>query len=275
MNNIKMDDNIIETPVQGKTFSLYGDACDTNNYYSDIDKIARLCLEKCPDIRKLINLLEEESGKKRFLKKQLIKNDPGSLINFIVNITHGILSKYTKMTGPHLRELPVYKSLTDRILSTSEEQYHLYMLEIALINMEFKEAFKKSEVKLAFLPHCLRDFNANCRSEVEGLDNVCKSCSKICMVNRVSGLLKKYNIKPYIWMSANIKSIFTKMKNEKRDLGVLGIACVPELISGMRLCLRRNIPVIGIPLNANRCARWTGSFHQTFVNTEELEKLLI
>ncbi|MDD5772686.1 MAG: hypothetical protein PHX78_04375 [bacterium] len=55
-----------ESPVQGKTFSLYGNACDTNNYYNDIDKIIRLCLEKCPDRRILIHLLEEKSGKGEF-----------------------------------------------------------------------------------------------------------------------------------------------------------------------------------------------------------------
>ncbi|MEW6087100.1 MAG: DUF116 domain-containing protein [bacterium] len=269
MDNTKTSDNIVETPVQGKTFSLYGDTPDTRNYYSDVNKIIGLCLAKCPDRKKLISLLECASG-----KKQLKTNDPGSLVNFIVRITHEKLSKYTKMTCTHLKELPFHKRLTDKTLATSEEQYHLFMLEIALINMEFKESFKKAEEKLAFLPHCLRDLSANCRSQVEGLDNVCKSCSKICMINRVSRLLKKYNVKPYIWMNANIKSVFKKMEKEKRSLGVLGIACIPELISGMRLCMRRNIPVVGIPLNANRCARWIGAFHQTFVNMEELEKLL-
>jgi len=61
---------------------------------------------------------------------------------------------------------------------------------------------------------------------------------------------------------------------EKRTFGVLGIACIPELISGMRRCRKNNIPVVGIPLNANRCIRWFGEFFPNSIDLDELEKLL-
>ena len=34
------------------------------------------------------------------------------------------------------------------------------------------------------------------------------------------------------------------------------------------------MPVVGIPLNANRCARWTGAFHPTSTSAEQVAKLL-
>ena len=58
--------------------------------------------------------------------------------------------------------------------------------------------------------------------------------------------------------------------------GILGIACIPEgLVWGLRKCQEYHIPAIGLPLDANRCARWMGSFHENSVNLEELERLIV
>jgi hypothetical protein len=43
---------------------------------------------------------------------------------------------------------------------------------------------------------------------------------------------------------------------------------------GMRLCLHTGIPPVGIPLNANRCARWMDQAHETSFSLEQLEELL-
>jgi len=44
---------------------------------------------------------------------------------------------------------------------------------------------------------------------------------------------------------------------------------------GMRLCIEMDIPPVGIPLDANRCARWMEKAHETSFNMEELEKLIM
>jgi hypothetical protein len=75
-------------------------------------------------------------------------------------------------------------------------------------------------------------------------------------------------------MTANLSALFRKVKKEGNSLGVLGIACVPELVRGMRMCLKYDVPVVGVPLDANRCARWWGEFHSNTVNLVKLESLL-
>ncbi len=101
-----------------------------------------------------------------------------------------------------------------------------------------------------------------------------QGCSGVCDINAVSKILRRHGVQPYIWMTANLQSLFRKLKKEGRHLGVLGIACIPELVSGMRLCARAEVPVVGIPLDANRCARWWGEFYPNTVNLQQLEKLL-
>jgi hypothetical protein len=106
------------------------------------------------------------------------------------------------------------------------------------------------------------------------MDYVCKSCSKNCYINFASNILKEFEVEPYIWMTASQRALFKKQTDGRKDIGVLGIACIPELIRGMRMCLKKNIPVVGIPLDANRCARWMGEFHPNTVNLEKLKELV-
>jgi hypothetical protein len=75
-------------------------------------------------------------------------------------------------------------------------------------------------------------------------------------------------------MEGDIKQLAKYTLNEKKTFGVLGIACIPELIWGMRKCRKNGIPVVGVPLNANRCIRWFGKFLPNSVDLRELEKLI-
>jgi hypothetical protein len=108
----------------------------------------------------------------------------------------------------------------------------------------------------------------------DGIDYVCKGCSKNCWINHAGMLLKRHGVQPYIWMSADIRTLFRNLRMKGKSLGVLGIACIPELVNGMRMCMRLGIPVIGIPLNANRCIRWMGDYHPSSINLEKLEGIL-
>jgi len=38
--------------------------------------------------------------------------------------------------------------------------------------------------------------------------------------------------------------------------------------------MRAGVPVVGVPLDANRCARWWGEFHPNAVNLNILQTLL-
>ena len=156
-----------------------------------------------------------------------------------------------------------------------EEKYHLYMLEIELVNRIYREDFKSSEYKFALMAHCLRDFRPGCRSEEGEFEAVCRGCTEDCFIHLGSVLLEKYGIKPYIYVEMNQGRLFRRLKQEHPSIGGRGIACIPELAMGMRLCIRIGIPPDGIPLNANRCTRWMSQAHEISFNLEKLEELLM
>ena len=261
--------------IAGKTYTLFGSKSSSDEYYQKISLLADRVLEQERDIKAVIATLERASRKKRSLRKQLhtsLSRDP--LVHFVLTQAQEILAPHTTLVKAHLQELSFLKRF-DATLFTSEEQYHIYMLIIELANRAWGEAFRTAKRKVAFLPYCLRDLTATCKSGPGDLDYVCKGCSKDCFVNRVSRLLKDAQVEPYIWMNARLKSLLKDLKNREESIGVLGVACVPELFHGMRLCMGLDIPVVGIPLNANRCGRWMGEFHPTSVDLEALRKVVV
>ncbi|MCX6165407.1 MAG: DUF116 domain-containing protein [Ignavibacteriae bacterium] len=169
-------------------------------------------------------------------------------------------------------EQPFYK-FWESVMRLKEWQYHLYMLEFMLTNRIFKNDFLKCNVKIALLPHCLRDLTKDCKASMNGFDYQCKHCSHECLINEASKILKDNNVEPYLWMSADLKPMTKKNFAEKKSLGVLGIACIPELVRGMRMCQKKNIPVVGLPLDANRCVRWMGDFYPNSINLSMLKNI--
>lgn len=196
-----------------------------------------------------------------------------TLLALIRKTLHEALHPYTTGVKEHLKSIPLSQRF-DRTIGTKEEGYHLYMLEIELVNRIYREAFRKSGFKFALLPHCLRDFRPRCASASGDIEQVCMGCTDDCFINLGSVLLKKYGIHPYISITIDQEKLLRRLKAEHPDIGALGVACIPELARGMRLCMRLGIPAVGIPLNANRCGRWMKQAHETSFSLEELEELL-
>jgi len=262
----------VELPLIGRTYTLYGKLTNTDDYYKTIGEIADNYLQQFSDAEQFLELIQR-AGKNQSIFRRKITREKDSLITSILKDLDSKLSVYTENVEAHLKSLSVMQK-TDSALATTREQYYLYMLEIELVNRINKEKFLSSNFRIAFLPHCIRDLSRECLSKPDEIDYVCKGCSKICNINAVSKLLKSKDIAPYLWMTAELGPLFKSLKIKYENFGVLGIACIPELINGMRTCLGKNIPVVGIPIDANRCARWMGKFHDNTVNLQKLEKLL-
>ena len=258
---------------KGKTYSLFGNEAGTEKYYSTVKDLTNLFLQQCPDEKRLLMQVRKAGEKAPLLKKRGKGETDLSLISLIKETLRHFLPEYTTGVARHLRDLQLSKRF-DETLTTKEEQYHLFMIEIELVNRIYREPFKKSDYKIALLPHCLRDFRPQCHMVQGDIDAVCRGCTEDCFINLGSLLLKKYDIRPYIAVERDQESLFRKLKEAHPDIGALGIACIPELAAGMRLCIRLGIPPVGIPLDANRCARWMKEARESSFDLRELEELI-
>ncbi|MEE8329697.1 MAG: DUF116 domain-containing protein [Thermodesulfovibrionia bacterium] len=258
---------------KGKTYSLFGNNASTDRYCRVVKELTDVFLRQCPDENQLLFQIQKASRYTSPASKLSERKADKLLVSFIKSTLTETLSIYTADVRKHLRTLPLSKRF-DAILRTREYQYHLYMIEIELVNRIYREAFKASNYKFALIAHCLRDFRPDCRSVSGDIDFLCRRCTKECFINLGSVLLKKYNINPYISVEMDLEKLFKKIRDEHESTGALGIACVPELVHGMRLCIKLDIPPVGIPLDANRCARWMKKAHESSFNLKELENLL-
>jgi hypothetical protein len=259
-------------PVEGKTYSLFGNHASTGPYYHTIRSLADKILTDY-DIATVLETLGRYSSKKRMLKNIVSTGRDDSLIAYCVHTIHETLKPFTEKTQEHLSTLSLVK-YRDRRLATSEEQYHLYMLEIELTNRINRNAFLISDRKISLQPYCLQDFSVDCKATKDGFDTRCRMCSGKCYQHLASRILKEHHVDSYIWMGASIKREARKTRATHQSFGILGIACIPELVWGMRKCRKYQIPAVGIPLNANRCIRWFGEFHQNSVDLTALRELV-
>jgi len=259
---------------EGKTYSLYGNDTDTDKYYSVIRNLTDLFLTHCPDEEELLKQIQKAGSDRSFINRIKGSRANKTVISCIRKNVRESLSAYTTNVKSHLKSLP-FSQRFDSIIGTKEFQYHLYMIEIELMNRLYRDAFQRSAYKFALIAHCLRDFRPECKSVEGEYESVCKGCVKDCFIHLGSVLLKKYGIHPYISVSMDLEKLFKKIQDEHQDPGALGIACVPELAIGMRLCVQLGIPPVGIPLDANRCARWMKKAHESSFNLKELEKLIL
>lgn len=260
-------------PGEGKTYSLFGDGDDTTAYYECIRQIADELVMLESDLHRLVEAIRRRSRSKRYLKSRLHRESSGLDEGAVVRTLNDRLSKYTVNVATHLQSLPMRRRW-DRVIAASEEQYHSYMLEVEIVNRANVRDFGACDVRLALLPHCLHDVRVTCQSVFHGHDHVCKSCSKECVLNGASKVLRRHGVTPYIWLTANLRQLLRRMRKDGKTVGVFGIACFPELVRGMRMCMKAGVPVVGLPLDANRCGRWWGEFYPNSVNLTELERLM-
>jgi uncharacterized protein len=259
---------MIENPekIKGKTYSLFGNYETTDSFFKFINEILDELLTAYEDELKLLRVIQNSSKNKKNYEIFVDKNK--ALKDSIT-----IFRNYVTGVEEHLEEQSLLKFWKSD-LKLKEWQYHLYMLEFALTNRIFKDKFVGCNVKIALLPHCLRDLSKECKAAMNGFDYQCRHCSKNCFINETSRILKNGGVEPYLWMTADLKKMAKKNFKEKKSLGVLGIACIPQLVRGMRMCEKKKIPVIGLPLNANRCIRWMGDFYPNSINLNELKMLI-
>jgi hypothetical protein len=259
--------------ITGKTYSLYGDQDTSDYFYNDLNEVMDQVLVLVDAKQEILNLLRKNSKRKTLLKKEIEINKGKTILSKILHLAEKTLEKYFTDIEAHLKKLTLSEKC-DSALTTSREQYFFYMLEIELVNRMNKEMYNAAKSKYAFLPHCLHDLEKDCLSSTDGFDYVCKGCSKNCSINSVNKIMKLNNIKAYIWREADLEKVFKLAKSSGESIGAFGVACIPELVNGLRLCAKYDVPAIGVPLDANRCRRWMGDFYPNSVNEKKIISLL-
>ena len=143
------------------------------------------------------------------------------------------LGQYTRNVSYFLNEADKkYKYREDFMFCNRKEvEYHLNMVGAEIMNNAYREEFLKTKEKRLLLPACMRlkdEYNCKAIKTDEGY--ICANCNKNCHVNKYDELGKTYGFKIYI--IPHESSISIKKKFNYGDIGIIGVACILNLISG-------------------------------------------
>ena len=120
------------------------------------------------------------------------------------------------------------------------------------MNRSFKSDFDKRPRKALILPGCMRSSNGNCRAKETNLGLKCIKCTENCNINQLTVMGKEYKFEVYIVQHES--SAFSKSTRKDRDeLGIIGVACIPNLIAGGWKSEYLNIPAQCVLLEQSTC----------------------
>lgn len=141
------------------------------------------------------------------------------------------------------------------------------MVEIYLKNLSKEEAFRETENRALFLPHCSRKWmDQDCEAEFdpEVSSYRCQKCSEDCLIRKATEIGEKEGYDVYIFPGS---SCISKVLQKKKYDGVVGVACSEEVKLGIKKLEKANIDYQAVPLLKNGCSN-------TKFNLQTLKKTL-
>ena len=188
------------------------------------------------------------------------------------------LEKYTIHVADFRKtQLSSHKWKEDYIFcGRHQTEYHLSMVGAELMNQAFRAYFSKTQRKTVLVPACMRKNQPQtCKAKKVSLDYKCSGCTQDCRVNklRLLGLEHKFDVS--IIPHSSDFSAWLKNWAAGKDIGVVGVACPLNLITGGLELRALNIPAQCILLDYCGCKNhWHKTGFPTEINTEELLNLL-
>lgn len=147
--------------------------------------------------------------------------------------------------------------------------YYINMIAAQILNRCFRDEFLECDRVYIFLPGCMAAKMDNCMAAEEKDGYVCRSCSENCQVNHLS---KKYPDVRIVYHGSQMEG---KSIDSQKSTGVVGVACILNLISGGWKAKRLGYVPQCVILNECGCGiHWSRQGIVTSLEEEELEHIL-
>ena len=213
-------------------------------------------VDQIPHFRNFSHNLDDCLG----LTKWFCKNSSNYLGEYTSNLENYLEKNHTN----HLMEEDVI------FFHGHELEYHLNMLGAEIMNRLFKADFEKRPRKAIILPGCMCSNSKKCKAKEDRLGNVCTFCNPECNVFK---LTRQYD-DCEVYIVSHESTAFKGAKKEDMDeLGIIGITCVLNLISGGWKSTNLSIPPQCVLLNHVACKNhWLDEDIPASINNNQLKK---
>ena len=136
-------------------------------------------------------------------------------------------------------------------------EYHLNMVGAEILNRAFRADFLGKKRRALILPSCMRNHPGNeCRAFKGLLGLECRGCAPSCRVNRLTRVGAANHFEVYI--IPHESSLFAAGMAQpgiKENLGIIGVACVLNLLGGGWKVQEMGLPPQCVLLNCCGCKK--------------------
>lgn len=250
----------------------------TQSYEYDINKLI-LWMESTGEFRE--EVIRLNSWKKFLLNKNkeysnLFFGQCLNLAHSMYNICEDIIGIYLKELDLFLKKVPEkYKHREDLVYcSKGKIQYYFNMVSSKIMNDVYSKRFLKCETKKIFAPGCMRQLKNECRATKNEYGLKCVKCSINCNIHVLTNLMENRDIDVCIIPH---ETIINKLNVEtKNKIGIVGIACITNLMAGGWEALRLGFIPQCVLLDSSGCEKhWLDKGKMTEINLEYLEREIL
>jgi hypothetical protein len=156
---------------------------------------------------------------------------------------------------------------------SKKEEYLLEMVSFKIYDQLNREKFNNCKNTLIILPDCLSIHEKECEKVEYKYGYVCRKCQENCQAYQVVELAKKYKAK-VLFSKRKLTEQLEHHHEKMGDMGVIGIACIMMLASGMRTAQDVGVPARGVLLNFTGCDHWNDEPFASQFSMEQLENIL-
>lgn len=188
-----------------------------------------------------------------------------------------VLGRYTPEVERFRAETaPTHRFREDHVFCDRRRvEYHLGMIGAELLNRAYRAAFQATTKKAVLAPSCMRARPQGCRAVPTGDGIRCTHCTPGC---RVSALVRRGEREGFAVVVISHASEFaswTKNPALRNGVGMVGVACVLNLLGGGWQATAAGIPAQCVLLDACGCKNhWDEAGVPTSIDHGELGRIL-
>lgn len=155
-------------------------------------------------------------------------------------------------------------------------EYHLNMVGAELMNRAYRERFLRTKKKKVLLPICMRlKGEASCQAVRTDEGWVCQGCAKNCQVNRISAMGRETGFTALLIPHASIAFDRRNAADMPGETGIIGVACLLNLISGGYRAKELGFEPQCVLLNYAGCVKhWHPEGIATSIDLNQLQQIL-
>ncbi|MGC3999199.1 MAG: DUF116 domain-containing protein [Anaeromyxobacter sp.] len=154
-------------------------------------------------------------------------------------------------------------------------EYHLSMVAAALLNRAWRAGFVTARRRVVLAPSCLRLLpEGRCQAVRVGPRLVCQECTPACALAEVAAVAEAAGAELItVEHGSDLDPVLARLPRDG-GTGVVGLACVPSLLSGGFKVRAAGLAPQCVLLEASGCGRWLAGPQPTSLDLGALARVL-